>query len=126
MSDRQLKLAAPVGVGGPGQQNTGLSSVIPGDASVNIGLLGTITTRGKASPDMIGRRRAGWNLVSNGESDTVGNSRREEHLDSATRYRGALEHVTVARGRGDGDEGRAGPRKKIPLATPARSRSRPA
>jgi alkanesulfonate monooxygenase SsuD/methylene tetrahydromethanopterin reductase-like flavin-dependent oxidoreductase (luciferase family) len=38
MGDRQLKFgAAPVGVGGPGQQNTWLSSEIPGDASVNIG-----------------------------------------------------------------------------------------
>jgi FMN-dependent oxidoreductase (nitrilotriacetate monooxygenase family) len=37
MGDRQLKFgAAPVGVGGPGQQNTWLSPEIPGDASVDI------------------------------------------------------------------------------------------
>ncbi len=38
MHARQLKFgAAPVGVGGPGQQNTWLNPEIPGDASVNIG-----------------------------------------------------------------------------------------
>lgn len=37
MTDRQLKFgAAPVGVGGPGQQNTWLDPEIPGDASVDI------------------------------------------------------------------------------------------
>jgi FMN-dependent oxidoreductase (nitrilotriacetate monooxygenase family) len=37
MNDRQLKFgAAPVGVGGPGQQNTWLDPEIPGDASVDI------------------------------------------------------------------------------------------
>jgi len=37
MGDRQLKFgAAPVGVGGPGQQHTWLSPEIPGDASVDI------------------------------------------------------------------------------------------
>src|ERR1700760_2119012 len=37
MTDRQLKFGvAPVGVGGPGQQNTWLDPEIPGDASVNI------------------------------------------------------------------------------------------
>src|ERR1700754_4967767 len=37
MTDRQLKFGvAPVGVGGPGQQNTWLDPEIPGDASVDI------------------------------------------------------------------------------------------
>src|ERR1700760_3547466 len=37
MTDRQLKFGvAPVGVGGPGQQNTWLDPEIPGDASVKI------------------------------------------------------------------------------------------
>ena len=37
MNDRQLKFGvAPVGVGGPGQQNTWLDPEIPGDASVKI------------------------------------------------------------------------------------------
>ncbi|HEY5333616.1 MAG TPA: LLM class flavin-dependent oxidoreductase [Solirubrobacterales bacterium] len=37
MNDRQLKFgAAPVGVGGPGQQNTWLDPELPGDASVDI------------------------------------------------------------------------------------------
>ena len=37
MSRRQLKFgAAPVGVGGPGQQNTWLDPEIPGDASVDV------------------------------------------------------------------------------------------
>jgi FMN-dependent oxidoreductase (nitrilotriacetate monooxygenase family) len=176
MSDRQLKLgAAPVGVGGPGQQNTWLSPEIPGDASVNIawyierarqleaarldfifivdsqfitanspphylnrlepltllsalavsttniGLVGTITTsynspfnvaRRLASLDLISGGRAGWNVVTSGDSGTAGNYSLDEHYDYETRYGRALEHVTVARGLWDSYEDDAFPRDK--------------
>ncbi|WP_026912660.1 NtaA/DmoA family FMN-dependent monooxygenase [Patulibacter minatonensis] len=176
MSERKLKFgAAPVGVGGPGQQHTWLHPEIPGDASVDIrwyadlarrfeealfdfvfvvdsqfitadspphylnrlepltllsalavattriGLAATITTsytapfhvaRQLASLDLISGGRAGWNVVTSLDPGTARNYDREEHLDYATRYSRALEHVTVARGLWDSYEDDAFPRDK--------------
>ncbi len=176
MSPRRLKFgAAPVGVGGPGQQNTWLSPEIPGDASVDvswfvdlvrrfeeakldfvfivdshfitadspnhylnrlepltllsalavsttrIGLAATITTsytepfpvaRQLASLDLISRGRAGWNVVTSLDPGTSRNYGREQHLDYATRYGRAREHVEVVRGLWDSYEDDAFPRDK--------------
>jgi FMN-dependent oxidoreductase (nitrilotriacetate monooxygenase family) len=176
MSGRHLRFgAAPVGVGGPGQQNTWRDPEIPGDASVDtrwyaemarrfeeakldfvfvvdsqfitpdspphylnrlepltllsalavstsrIGLAATITTsytepfavaRQLASLDLISGGRAGWNVVTSLDPGTAGNYGREEHLDYATRYSRAREHVEVARGLWDSYEDDAFPRDK--------------
>jgi FMN-dependent oxidoreductase (nitrilotriacetate monooxygenase family) len=87
----------------------------------NIGLVGTITTsfnspfnvaRRLGSLDVISRGRAGWNVVTSGDSGTAGNYSLDEHYDYATRYGRALEHVTVARGLWDSYEDDAFPRDK--------------
>jgi FMN-dependent oxidoreductase (nitrilotriacetate monooxygenase family) len=87
----------------------------------NIGLVGTITTsfnspfnvaRRLGSLDVISRGRAGWNVVTSGDSGTAGNYSLDEHYDYATRYGRALEHVTVARGLWDSYEDGAFPRDK--------------
>ncbi|MDP9256216.1 MAG: NtaA/DmoA family FMN-dependent monooxygenase [Actinomycetota bacterium] len=86
-----------------------------------IGLVGTITTsfnspfnvaRRLGSLDVISRGRAGWNVVTSGDSGTAGNYSLDEHYDYATRYGRALEHVTVARGLWDSYEDDAFPRDK--------------
>src|SRR5580698_5913780 len=87
----------------------------------HIGLVGTITTsynspfnvaRRLASLDMISGGRAGWNVVTSGDSGTAGNYSLDEHYDYATRYGRALEHVSVARGLWDSYEDDAFPRDK--------------
>jgi FMN-dependent oxidoreductase (nitrilotriacetate monooxygenase family) len=87
----------------------------------NIGLVGTITTsynspfnvaRRLASLDLISGGRAGWNVVTSGDSGTAGNYSLDEHYDYATRYGRALEHVTVARGLWDSYEDDAFPRDR--------------
>ena len=87
----------------------------------NIGLVGTITTsynepfnvaRRLASLDLISGGRAGWNVVTSGDSGTAGNYSRDEHYDYATRYGRALEHVRVAQGLWDSYEDDAFPRDK--------------
>jgi FMN-dependent oxidoreductase (nitrilotriacetate monooxygenase family) len=86
-----------------------------------IGLVGTITTsfnspfnvaRRLGSLDVISRGRAGWNVVTSGDSGTAGNYSLDEHYDYATRYGRALEHVNVARGLWDSYEDDAFPRDK--------------
>jgi FMN-dependent oxidoreductase (nitrilotriacetate monooxygenase family) len=87
----------------------------------HIGLVGTITTsynepfnvaRRLYSLDHISGGRAGWNVVTSGDSGTAGNYSRDEHYDYATRYGRALEHVQVARGLWDSYEADAFPRDK--------------
>ena len=65
-----------------------------------------------ASLDLISHGRAGWNVVTSGDSGTAGNYSLDEHYDYATRYGRALEHVTVARGLWDSYEDDAFPRDK--------------
>jgi FMN-dependent oxidoreductase (nitrilotriacetate monooxygenase family) len=87
----------------------------------HIGLVGTITTsynepfnvaRRLYSLDHISGGRAGWNVVTSGDSGTAGNYSRDEHYDYATRYGRALEHVQVAQGLWDSYEADAFPRDK--------------
>lgn len=87
----------------------------------NIGLVGTITTsynepfnvaRRLSSLDHISGGRAGWNVVTSGDSGTAGNYSRDEHYDYATRYGRGLEHVRVAQGLWDSYESDAFPRDK--------------
>jgi FMN-dependent oxidoreductase (nitrilotriacetate monooxygenase family) len=87
----------------------------------HIGLVGTITTsynepfnvaRRLASLDHISGGRAGWNVVTSGDSGTAGNYSRDEHYDYATRYGRAHEHVAVAQGLWDSYEADAFPRDK--------------
>jgi FMN-dependent oxidoreductase (nitrilotriacetate monooxygenase family) len=87
----------------------------------HIGLVGTITTsynepfnvaRRLYSLDHISGGRAGWNVVTSGDSGTAGNYSRDEHYDYAARYGRALEHVQVARGLWDSYEADAFPRDK--------------
>ncbi|HJZ37103.1 MAG TPA: NtaA/DmoA family FMN-dependent monooxygenase [Solirubrobacterales bacterium] len=86
-----------------------------------IGLVATITTsytepfhvaRQVASLDLISRGRAGWNVVTSIDQGTATNYNRQDHLDYATRYSRALEHVTVAQGLWDSYEDDAFPRDK--------------
>ncbi|MCM3921661.1 LLM class flavin-dependent oxidoreductase [Frankia sp. AiPs1] len=87
----------------------------------HIGLVGTITTsynepfniaRRLASLDHISGGRAGWNVVTSGDSGTAGNYSRDEHYDYPTRYGRAVEHVRVAQGLWDSYEADAFPRDK--------------
>ncbi|KJE23443.1 FMN-dependent oxidoreductase, nitrilotriacetate monooxygenase family [Frankia torreyi] len=87
----------------------------------HIGLVGTITTsynepfnvaRRLASLDHISGGRAGWNVVTSGDSGTAGNYSRDEHFDYPTRYGRAIEHVRVAQGLWDSYEADAFPRDK--------------
>jgi FMN-dependent oxidoreductase (nitrilotriacetate monooxygenase family) len=90
-------------------------------STTSLGLVGTITTsynspfnvaRRLASLDLISDGRAGWNVVTSGDSGTAGNYSLDEHYDYATRYGRALEHVTVARGLWDSYEDDAFPRDR--------------
>jgi len=73
----------------------------------HIGLVGTLTTsyndpfniaRRLASLDLISKGRAGWNVVTSGDSGTAGNYGREEHYDYQTRYGRAEEYLDVVKG----------------------------
>lgn len=73
----------------------------------HIGLIGTLTTsynspfnlaRRLASLDLISHGRAGWNVVTSGDSGTAGNYGRDEHYDYDTRYALAHETIEVVRG----------------------------
>ena len=84
----------------------------------HIGLVGTLSStynspfnvaRRFASLDQISRGRVGWNVVTSLDSGTSRNYGLEEHLDYATRYGRALEHVTVVRGLWDSYEDDAFP-----------------
>jgi FMN-dependent oxidoreductase (nitrilotriacetate monooxygenase family) len=97
-----------------------LLSAIAG-ATERIGLVATITTsytepfhvaRQVASLDLISGGRAGWNVVTSIDQGTARNYNQREHLDYATRYSRALEHVTVAQGLWDSYEDDAFPRDK--------------
>ncbi|BAH49683.1 LLM class flavin-dependent oxidoreductase [Rhodococcus opacus] len=90
-------------------------------ATKHIGLVGTLTTsfnqpfnlaRRFASLDLISRGRAGWNVVTSGDSGTAGNYGLEEHYDYATRYGRALEHVEVVKALWDSYEDDAFPRDR--------------
>ncbi|THJ30914.1 NtaA/DmoA family FMN-dependent monooxygenase, partial [Candidatus Frankia alpina] len=87
----------------------------------HIGLVGTITTsynepfnvaRRLTALDHISGGRAGWNVVTSGDSGTAGNYSRDEHYDYPTRYGRALEHVGVAQALWDSYEADAFPRDK--------------
>jgi FMN-dependent oxidoreductase (nitrilotriacetate monooxygenase family) len=84
----------------------------------HIGLVGTLSStynspfnvaRRFASLDHISRGRAGWNVVTSFDTGTSRNYGLAEHLDYATRYARALEHVTVVRGLWDSYEDDAFP-----------------
>ncbi|MBB5866942.1 FMN-dependent oxidoreductase (nitrilotriacetate monooxygenase family) [Allocatelliglobosispora scoriae] len=84
----------------------------------NIGLVGTLSStynspfnvaRRFASLDLISRGRAGWNVVTSLDAGTSRNYGLDEHLDYATRYGRALEHVQVVRGLWDSYEDDAFP-----------------
>jgi FMN-dependent oxidoreductase (nitrilotriacetate monooxygenase family) len=84
----------------------------------HIGLVGTLSStynspfnvaRRFASLDHISRGRAGWNVVTSLDSGSSRNYGLDEHLDYATRYGRALEHVTVVRGLWDSYEDDAFP-----------------
>lgn len=87
----------------------------------NIGLVGTLTTsynspynvaRRFASLDHISGGRAGWNVVTSGDSGTAGNYGLDEHYDYDTRYGRASEHVKLAQALWDSYESDALPRDK--------------
>ncbi|AMM22062.1 monooxygenase [Frondihabitans sp. PAMC 28766] len=87
----------------------------------NIGLVGTATTsyndpfnlaRRFASLDLISRGRAGWNVVTTGDSGTSGNYGRDEHYDYDTRYGRAHEAIEVIQGLWDSYEDDAFPRDR--------------
>jgi FMN-dependent oxidoreductase (nitrilotriacetate monooxygenase family) len=70
----------------------------------HIGLVGTVTTsynepfhvaRRLASLDLISRGRAGWNVVTTGDSGTAGNFGLDEHYGYDTRYSRGLEFVQL-------------------------------
>lgn len=72
----------------------------------HVGLVATITTsytdpftvaRQLASLDNISGGRAGWNIVTTGDSGTARNFSRTEHYDYETRHARAREHVAAAR-----------------------------
>ena len=86
-----------------------------------IGLVGTITTsynapfhvaRRLASLDLISGGRAGWNVVTSGDSGTAGNFGLDEHYDYDTRYGRGLEHVQVCQALWDSYEDDAFPRDR--------------
>ncbi len=81
--------------------------------TANIGLVGTASStynspfnlaRRFASLDQISDGRAGWNVVTSFDTGTSRNYGLDEHLDYATRYGRALEHVNVVRGLWDSYE----------------------
>ncbi|HWB36572.1 MAG TPA: NtaA/DmoA family FMN-dependent monooxygenase, partial [Rugosimonospora sp.] len=83
-----------------------------------IGLVGTASStynspfnlaRRFASLDQISHGRAGWNVVTSFDTGTSRNYGLDEHLDYATRYGRALEHVSVVRGLWDSYEDDAFP-----------------
>jgi FMN-dependent oxidoreductase (nitrilotriacetate monooxygenase family) len=87
----------------------------------NIGLVGTLTTsyndpfnvaRRLASLDLISHGRAGWNVVTSGDSGAAGNFGRDEHYDYDTRYGRGLEHVQVVQALWDSYEDDAFPRDR--------------
>ncbi|MBV1851328.1 NtaA/DmoA family FMN-dependent monooxygenase [Catellatospora tritici] len=84
----------------------------------HIGLVGTLsstynspfnTARRFASLDQISRGRAGWNVVTSLDAGTSKNYGLDQHLDYATRYGRAREHVEVVRGLWDSYEDDAFP-----------------
>ncbi len=84
----------------------------------DIGLVGTLSStynspfnvaRRFASLDHISHGRAGWNVVTSFDTGTSRNYGLDEHLDYATRYGRALEHVQVVRGLWDSYEDDAFP-----------------
>jgi len=86
-----------------------------------IGLVGTATTsynspynlaRRFASLDLISGGRAGWNVVTSGDSGTAGNYGLDEHYDYATRYGRAAEHIEVSQALWDSYEDDAFPRDR--------------
>lgn len=86
-----------------------------------IGLVGTATTsyndpfnlaRRFASLDNISHGRAGWNVVTTGDSGTSGNYGRDEHYDYDTRYGRAHEAIEVVQGLWDSYEDDAFPRDR--------------
>jgi FMN-dependent oxidoreductase (nitrilotriacetate monooxygenase family) len=81
--------------------------------TTHLGLIGTLSStynspfnvaRRFASLDQISRGRAGWNVVTSFDTGTSKNYGLDEHLDYATRYGRALEHVQVVRGLWDSYE----------------------
>jgi FMN-dependent oxidoreductase (nitrilotriacetate monooxygenase family) len=87
----------------------------------HIGLVGTLTTsyndpfnvaRRLASLDLISHGRAGWNVVTSGDSGAAGNFGRDEHYDYETRYGRGLEHVQVVQALWDSYEDDAFPRDR--------------
>jgi FMN-dependent oxidoreductase (nitrilotriacetate monooxygenase family) len=73
----------------------------------HIGLVGTLTTSYNdpfniasrlASLDLISKGRAGWNVVTSGDSGTAGNYGKDEHYDYDTRYGRAEEYLEVVKG----------------------------
>jgi FMN-dependent oxidoreductase (nitrilotriacetate monooxygenase family) len=87
----------------------------------NIGLVGTLTTsyndpfniaRRLASLDLISGGRAGWNVVTSGDSGAAANFSRDEHFDYDTRYGRGLEFVQVTQGLWDSYEDDAFPRDR--------------
>ncbi len=83
-----------------------------------LGLVGTLSTtynspfnvaRRFASLDHISHGRAGWNVVTSFDTGTSRNYGLDEHLDYATRYGRAHEHVEVVRGLWDSYEDDAFP-----------------
>jgi FMN-dependent oxidoreductase (nitrilotriacetate monooxygenase family) len=86
-----------------------------------IGLVGTATTsfnspfnlvRRLGSLDLISGGRAGWNVVTSGDSGTAGNFGLDQHYDYDTRYGRALEHIEVTRALWDSYEDDAFPRDR--------------
>jgi FMN-dependent oxidoreductase (nitrilotriacetate monooxygenase family) len=76
-------------------------------ATSHIGLVATVTAsytepfnlaRQLASLDHISGGRAGWNVVTSWLEGTASNFSKAEHLEHATRYRRAEEHIEVVRG----------------------------
>ena len=76
-------------------------------ATSHIGLVATVTAsytepfnlaRQLASLDHISGGRAGWNVVTSWLAGTASNFSKAEHLEHATRYRRAQEHIQVVRG----------------------------
>ena len=83
-----------------------------------LGLVATATTtynspfnlaRRFASLDQISRGRAGWNVVTSFDQGVAKNFGLDQHLDYATRYGRALEHVNVVQGLWDSYEDDAFP-----------------
>jgi FMN-dependent oxidoreductase (nitrilotriacetate monooxygenase family) len=83
-----------------------------------LGLVGTLTTtynspfnlaRRFASLDHISKGRAGWNVVTSFDVGASKNFGLDKHLDYATRYDRALEHVRVVQGLWDSYEDDAFP-----------------